>query len=106
MTTESFRVPARRLWRLVEVIGTLLAMGTAALVMLGWRFEKPGERITVVEARVTTIESAIQLTASQLELLVRLQCLQMSRREANLAGACKQHPTREESTRVVSLPQP
>lgn len=84
----------------VQVSGALFLVAYA----LGFRAEKPGERFDGIEQRVSVLEREVAKMAPEISVLVRMGCLKMSRREAQLAGTCAELPTQDESTRVRSRP--
>jgi len=96
-----------RIWRVVEILGTIVAMTFSVLVASGWRIQKPGDvdianegAITALEKRTTVLESNYAGFRDEMKGVVRMQCLLISRHDANLAGTCTGLPTRDESPRA------
>lgn len=104
MTTDQVRAQSRRAWRFLEITGTVGALILTALLASGWRITKPSEVMGNVEAaldslarRTRTLETNYMTLNAGQETIMRLQCLTTTRRDANLAGACRDLPTRDDS---------
>lgn len=104
MTTEQVRAQSRRAWRFLEVAGTIGALVISALLASGWRITKPSEVMGNVEAaldslarRTATLEANYSALNAGQQTIMRLQCLATTRRDANLAGACRELPTRDDA---------
>lgn len=100
LTSEISLDQVKSAGRWVGRLGQLAGIAVVVAVALGFRIDKPGERVTSLEKRVAALEESQLKTGQNVETLLRLQCLSMTRRDAQLAGACVQYPTRDESTRV------
>lgn len=117
MTARSAAEQLRRLWNLVEKIVIAASLLALVMNMLGFRWEEamPGsqlnrlqrmdsvlaERIRVgddsTRARVLAVEQENRGLRDEVRAGNRLLCLTVSRRDAQLAGACTAYPTRDES---------
>lgn len=107
MTTEKreqLLETGRRAWRFLQVVGTLGALAISALLASGWRVQKPSELLGNVEIaldslarRTATLEKNYTTLNAGQQTIMRLQCLATTRRDANLAGACDDLPTRDDS---------
>ncbi len=104
MTGEQVRSTGRRAWRLLEVAVTIGGILFSVLLASGWRVQQPSQVIGNVEAtlgnqerRITALEANYDSLNAGQRTIMRLQCLATTRRDANLAGACRDLPTRDDS---------
>lgn len=89
-------------WHLA-VTAAMLFFGT--LTAFGWVFQKPSARLTIIEVEqrvqadeiVALQKNILSLQLTQ-EIMIRLQCLTISRRDAQIAGACHNLPTKDDKT--------
>lgn len=96
----------QRAWRVLEVVGTLAVLLLAIATAMGWRIQSPADvskstddSITTLQSRTTALEVSVAAIRSDFQTVIRLQCIGMTRREAALAGACLNYPTRDELAR-------
>lgn len=102
--TPQTRAQLGEVVRMTERLGALSGLVMIALLTVGFRIERPGDRVAKLEFAVDSLRKENRRTSEITETMYRLQCLALSRREAQLAGACSSYPTRDESTRVYAPP--
>jgi len=107
MTVDEAKRGLARIGRGMEVIGTLCALAVSALLASGWEIHRPDEVIgttkkdvAALAVRTAALEQNIAGISVQMETVIRMQCLSISRRDANMAGTCGKYATRDESLRV------
>lgn len=101
---SQLRVTGRRAWRVLEAVAAVGALILSVLLASGWRVQQPREVLGSVESaldslarRTATLETNHVALRAELQGIVRMQCLMISRRDANLAGTCTNLPTRDDS---------
>ncbi len=106
MTTGEIKQQSLRLWRFLEILGTIGALVLSLLLATGWRFQRPDEVITANEngikdlaRRAAVLETNYSTLSEQVRGVVRMQCLLISRHDANIAGTCEGLPTSDELSR-------
>jgi hypothetical protein len=105
MAPVQLRVHGRRAWRLLEILGTVGAILVSLLLASGWRIQQPSEvmantakAIDSIATRTTALERNYDTLASGMRTVIRMQCLSLTRREANLAGTCTDLPTKDDAS--------
>jgi hypothetical protein len=96
---DGYSSPARARSRWLSPLPIVLWIAAGGAYAMGFRLEKPGARLANVEGRVVALEKGYTEINTGLQTVIRLQCLAMTRHDADLAGACKEYPTRDEPTR-------
>lgn len=82
-----------------------LAMGVFLVYQwLGGRIGTPNDRLNAAERRQDAVDSTVRALGSRIakveaiaETSLRIQCLGMNRRDAQLSGVCREYPTRGET---------
>jgi len=107
MSGAELRVHGLRLWSGLKFVGALGMLIASVLVASGWRIQKPAEvdaqherAIAALDKRTAVLEGNYVTLNAEMKGLTRMQCLLISRHDANLAGTCAGLPTRDESPRT------
>lgn len=92
-----------RTWKVWEILAAVGLAVAATLTALGWTFQRPETRLLAIETKqvvqgsaITKLEYGQGRMESTLETIIRLQCLQMTRRDADVAGACANMKVRDD----------